>query len=365
MTPRRRSSKKRGWPDNLYEDAGYFSWKHPTTKRHFGLGRDRAAAFTQATEANLHVEKALKDTRLVHRLTGDDMRTVKTWAIAFDKLLAKRKLSANTRSMYSSWLKRFRSELGDATLLAAITPLEVQAKLSAIAEATPSAAQQLRGFWNDIFREAELAGWIPKNENPIRDTRSGRHSVKRARLQLDVFMRVYTQTTIKWLPKAMALALVSGQRRENVAPARAADVRDGCWWVDQGKTGARVAIPLELRLDDFGMSLGEVIKSCRATGVLSKYLVHQTERHGKSRPGSRISLGRITEVFTAEIAALGIDWGDKTPPTFHEIRSLAERLYKRQGGIDTKELLGHKNARTTEIYDDPRGEWVRVKVGTV
>ncbi len=38
----------------------------------------------------------------------------------------------------------------------------------------------------------------------------------------------------------------------------------------------------------------------------------------------------------------------KTPPTFHEQRSLSERLYRAQG-IDTKTLLGHKVQATKKL----------------
>lgn len=47
----------------------------------------------------------------------------------------------------------------------------------------------------------------------------------------------------------------------------------------------------------------------------------------------------------------------KTPTSFHEQRSLSERLYEKQG-IDTQQLLGHKSAAMTELYHDEReDEW--------
>ena len=366
MTPRRRSPRKVGWPSNLYEDKGYYSWLNPITGEKLGIGRvSRAVAFDQAIEANLYVAKQQNTPRLVDRIREDAPRTVKAWAEKFEKIADKRGLAKNTLMMYRAWIRRFRTEFGDETRLAAIAPLTVSEKLEAIEADTPTTAKQLRGLWFDLFREAELAGWIAKNENPVRDTRTRRIGVKRARLTFDVFMRVYTGTKVPWLPKAMALALVSGQRRENVVPARHAEFHEDGWHVDQGKTGAKIIIPLELRLDAFGMSLAEVQKLCRATGVLSHYLVHQTERHGRSKPGTRLRLRRVTDVFTEEVTALGIDWGDKTPPTFHEIRSLAKRMYQKQGNVDTKTLLGHRSDEAAELYGDARGaEWTRVNIGS-
>jgi hypothetical protein len=56
------------------------------------------------------------------------------------------------------------------------------------------------------------------------------------------------------------------------------------------------------------------------------------------------------------------DGNPQTPPTFHEIRSLAERLYHQQG-VNTQEVLGHRDAKSTATYRDSRGaEWVEVKV---
>lgn len=367
MTPRRRSNRKAGWPANLYEDDGYYSWRNPDTGVKLGIGRvSRAVAFDQAVEANLYISGQHKETRLVDRIREDSSRTVKAWVEKFEKIVAKRGLAKNTLMMYAAWIRRFRSEFGDDTRLAAITALSVSEKLEAIEAVTPTTAKQLRGLWFDIFREAELAGWIEKNENPVRDTRARRRiGVKRARLTFDIFMRVYNGTKVTWLQKAMALALVSGQRRENVVPAQHSEFKPDGWHVDQGKTGARIVIPLELRLNEFGMTLGEVQKLCRSTGVLSPYLVHQVEHHGKSKPGKRLKLRRITDVFTQEIAALGIDWGDKTPPTFHEIRSLAKRMYKKQGNVDTKMLLGHRSDEAAELYGDARGaEWTRVNIGS-
>ena len=367
MSPRRRSSRKAGWPERLYEEKGYYYWLHPHTGKKVPIGRvSRSVAFDQAIEANNYISGLDKEVRLIDRIREDSDRTVQVWAEKFEKIVAKRHLAKNTLMMYGAWIRRFRAEFGDDRRLAAITPLMVSEKLEAIEEETPTTAKQLRGLWFDIFREAELAGWIPKNENPVRDTRTRKIGVKRARLTFDVFMKVYTQTKVPWLPKAMALALVSGQRRENIVPARHAEFQEDGWHVDQGKTGARIIIPLELRLNEFGMSLVDVQKLCRSTGVLSHYLIHQTEHHGKSTPGTRIRLRRVTDVFTDEIAALHIDWGDKTPPTFHEIRSLAKRMYQRQGGVDTKVLLGHKAESSAELYEDARGaEWTRVRIGTV
>lgn len=54
--------------------------------------------------------------------------------------------------------------------------------------------------------------------------------------------------------------------------------------------------------------------------------------------------------------------GDGTPATFHEQRSLAERLYEAQG-FDTQKLSGHKSPNKTARYHDDRGkDWAKIKI---
>lgn len=51
---------------------------------------------------------------------------------------------------------------------------------------------------------------------------------------------------------------------------------------------------------------------------------------------------------------------EETPATFHEQRSLSERLYREQG-INTKDLLGHKTQQQTDKYHDDRGkDWIKI-----
>lgn len=67
---------------------------------------------------------------------------------------------------------------------------------------------------------------------------------------------------------------------------------------------------------------------------------------------------RLTPAFQAVSLSLGSLSG--TPATFHEQRSLAERLYKQQG-INTQKLLGHKSQLQTERYNDDRGKnWTSI-----
>lgn len=365
MSPRRRSQSKRGWPKHLYERDGYFSWRHPKTREEFGLGRDKPKAFAEAVEANLHLQKLILRPRLLHRITGESDRSVGAWNIKYQAALATQDYAAVTLKAYKSLGTRLVKMLGADVPVGSIKALAVSEMLeTVVGEGKARLAQALRGFCAGWFREARVAGWT--EESPVGDTRlSVSVKVKRARLTFDVFMELYAAVDLVWLKNAMALALVSAQRREDIALAQFKDFREGGWWcVQQSEKGAnahRVFIPFDLRLNVFGLSVGDVVAQCRRTGVLSKHLIHQTTQRGNSPLGQHIWMDTFSHRFADAVEALGTDWTPKTPPSFHEIRSLSERLYAAQG-VDTQALLGHTDAATTALYHDSRGsEWVRVK----
>ncbi|WP_238392818.1 tyrosine-type recombinase/integrase [Buttiauxella sp. 3AFRM03] len=64
--------------------------------------------------------------------------------------------------------------------------------------------------------------------------------------------------------------------------------------------------------------------------------------------------GSLTKGFVKARKNAGIELSD-CPPTFHEIRSLAGRLYEKAFGKEfTQKLLGHKSEKMTEKYLDVR-----------
>jgi integrase len=78
-----------------------------------------------------------------------------------------------------------------------------------------------------------------------------------------------------------------------------------------------------------------------------------------------VHIDTITRAFARarDLAGVKRETG-KTPPTFHEIRSLSIRWYTTAYGQDfAQAIAGHKDAKTTAIYRDVRGaEWVKVKL---
>jgi integrase len=338
---------------------GYYTWTHPDTGKEYGLGRDRNRAIREVAQTLAAI--TVRRPSLLERVSGAVM-TWEEWCDDFEKILGERESKANTTRTRKSQLKRLRTIFPADKAANSIDTRECSAPIEALRSAGKHrSAQAFRSFLIDCF-DRMIARGIRK-DNPARVLDSVTVKVRRARLTLEAFMSLYGSTEVVWLRNAMALALVAGKDRHSVRNAKFADFRDGGWWNERSKTEARVFLPLELRLECFGMSLDDIVKQCRGTGIVSHYLIHQTKRGKGSQLGKPIHVDMITRVFSAELAQLGINWGDKQPPTFHEIRSLAARLYKAQGNINPQDLLSHKDPRSTATYTDGRGEWVKLAVG--
>lgn len=362
MPPRPRNFSNRTLPPNLYERNGYFSYRNPVDGREFGLGRDRRDAIQQAIEANLRLADQLTRPRLIDRLTGTAEETLDAWLDVFEKKLKTRERRPATVKQHKSLLKAIRAGLGTLVLSRIETRDAAQFLTGYTDTGKLRMAQALRSMLLDVFNGAIAEGWIKLN--PITVTDLPQPKVQRARLTLETFQAIYEAAgrLNPWVQNSMALALVSAQRREEIANVQFSDFRDGAWWCQQAKEASRIVIPVTLRLNVLGWTLEDVVKHCR-DNVVSRYLIHHTRPRAYSKPGDQVWIDTITKGFRRARELSGLTWpADKEPPTFHEIRSLAERLYAEQGNVNTQELLGHKDPRSTATYHDARGEWIRVKV---
>lgn len=363
MAPRQRKGKSRGLPPNTYarHDARtgrtYYSYQGPDGTR-YGLGTDRAEAIRQANDAN--VRRASAPDELWQRITQASTPTVAEWADTFEAACRERGQAANTARTRRSHLNRIRGAIGHINL-ADLTTRHCAEVLEELREAGKArTAQAIRSTLRELLREAIAAGHIERNVADA--TKAGRVQVQRERLTLEKFLEIHAAALTMpdpWIARAMELAIVSGQSREVIAAARFDDIADGTWWCHRGKTDARIAIPTDLTLEATGWSLDSVVRACRDR-VVSRHLIHHSRARTKSQPGDPVFVDTISRSFS-RARTLAACCGEN-PPTFHEIRSLAERLYAAQG-VDTQALLGHRDPRTTALYKDVRGsEWITVRV---
>lgn len=364
MPPRPRSFRTRLLPSNLYESSGYYSWRDPRNGKHYGLGRDRQDAINQAIEANNEV-RAAEDKRLVDRLAEPE-RTIGKFADTYLAKLEARDIAAPTKYQRKRQALRIKAALGD---------IEIGARQEDATELTRRCAQWLGGFekqgkqrmaqalrttLDDMFAGMAAVGWLAVNPAAVIKVEPAK--VRRMRLTLESFQAIYEAAGAlqPWARRSLELGVVTLQRREDVARMRFSDLVAGKLQVEQIKTGMRLRIPPELRLDALGWSLNDVMRSCRDS-VLSKYLLHHTQHRGPIKPGMALYGPTLGDGFrqARELAGIQAEPG-KTLPSFHELRSLGIRLYKAQG-YDPQALAGHKDPKTTAIYRDVRGaEWIDV-----
>jgi integrase len=91
------------------------------------------------------------------------------------------------------------------------------------------------------------------------------------------------------------------------------------------------------------------------------YCFRHIKQAGQAKVGSPVRVISLSSEFARLRDIVGIA-GDN-PPTLHEVRSLAARLYtERHGKAFANALLGHKSAQMTELYLDERDGWFRPKM---
>ena len=159
----------------------------------------------------------------------------------------------------------------------------------------------------------------------------------------------------------MLLALVTGQRISDICKMKFSDISNDYLLIEQDKTGAKIALPPALECDRIGYSIGDVITMCRDS-VLSPYILHHHNAKGTAVRGGKVKPTTLSAAFRKARESIAYDWTkDRTPPTFHEQRSLSERLYREQG-VNTQILMGHASQAMTDRYNDSRGKEWRILV---
>jgi hypothetical protein len=357
---RPRDRRRADWPNGLREPRpGYYTWRHPVTGTDMAIGRvTLAEAKHQAREANEFI-RAQKPS-LLEKLTGA--------ANTVSQLLKEMPVPSNknTAKSWRSLDKKVEEKLGDLPCHALTVRHCAELVEGERKAGHDRTAQALRSRLVAVCTRGMELGWLEMNS--AQPTAGGEVKTKRSRLTLEQFKAVLAKApeVNEWLRGAMLLALVSGQDRSTVAGMRRGDIGPEYLAVLRGKTKVRIEIPLVLRLDAIGMSLKDAIGACdsgvRALGADRDFIVHHARKWGNAELGSGVHPDNMTHGFATARELAGI--GGDNPPTFHEIRSLAKRLYKDQGGVDTKALLGHLTERMSEMYADPRGaEAIRVRLG--
>lgn len=299
-----------------------------------------------------------------------DQRTVGEWLGHFEQILAERNYVDQTRKNHRACVAHIKRLWGDR-VLAELRPHEITVGLRSFLPEHSATARRVLAELRDAYTEAVANGWI--DQNPAVPVKAPPHHVIRQRLTFEVWqaMRRLAQAgPQRWLESLLLLGVVTGQRRGDLDKMRFDDIvtgDDGALYlrVEQEKKagkpiGARIEIPLALRLDAIGMTVGDVVEHCRHSAAPGPYLLRKAG-------GGRLEASSLSARFHECIVTVcGPDayklyeW-----PSSHELRSLSARLYFAEGK-DPQTLLGHSHHEMTELYLNDRGlsagQWRRVAV---
>ncbi|EHG6151423.1 tyrosine-type recombinase/integrase [Escherichia fergusonii] len=347
----------------------YWRYKHPVTGKFHSLGTNEAEAIAIATEANTRLaeQRTRQILAISDRIATSKGKaiTTSTWLDRYqaiqDDRLKSGDIRLNTYKQKAKPVSLLRERAG-MKLISSVDVRDIAQLLDEyIAAGQPRMAQVVRSVLIDVFKEAQHYGEVPPGYNPALATKQPKRKITRQRLSLEEWQRIFdiADASHRYMGNAMLLALVTGQRLGDISKMKFSDIWEDHLHVIQEKTGSKIAIPLSLRLNAINWSLRDVIARCRDYAV-SPYLVHFFRSTSQAERGAQVKSNTLTMNFSKARDLAGIDWGDGSPATFHEQRSLSERLYKEQG-IDTRKLLGHKTQQQTDRYHDDRGKgWSKV-----
>lgn len=287
----------------------------------------------------------------------DDGRTLGEWLDVHERQIREHGYKLQTVKNRVGNIKHIR-RLWGARPLRALRAHEIATELRArFLPGKSSTARRVLSELRLAYSAAIANDWC--DVSPAVHVAMPRHTVKRKRLTLDTWqrMRVWSRALPRWVEAMLLLGIVTGQRRSDLMKMRFDDVVDGHLQVIQQKKagkayGAHVAIPLNLRCEAIGMTVGEVIEFCRSIGKPGDTLL-------RTKGGRPIEVSSLSARFAEAIrGVLGQDaYGEYEWPSLHEVRSLSARSYVEQGMEPevVQVLLGHSNLEMTQLYMDDRG----------
>lgn len=349
------------------------------------LDQDRIASLLEATLKALQTSQELNLQLAAQLQRGASVapalpaapavpdRTLGEWLTQHEESLQARGYKPQTlknRKVITAHIRR----LWGQRPINAVRPQEVASALRDFGAGRSSTARRIHMELRDVYEEAIAHGWA--DTNPAANLKPPSHKVKRARLSLETWkaMRELSHAgPQKWVESLLLLAVITGQRRADLAKMRFDDIvtaEDGRQYlrVEQQKQagkgyGARIELPLALRLDAIGMTLADVIEHCKTSAKPGPTLLR------KAGGGAIEESSLSTRFHECILTVLGEGAHEMHQwPSLHEVRSLSARLYTVQG-CHVQTLLGHKSADVTAMYQDDRGlsakDWKRVAVPAV
>lgn len=322
---RKRGAKTKDLPPNLYLRKGIYYYRDIRDKKEYSLGKNKSLAVTEAIQANLAI---LKPTiSLLDRINNIQVVTLHEWLDRYHEIVNKRGLRKNSLRDYKTKISILKANLADSNINE-LTAKEIASFINNYR--SPSMAKLLRTTLSDAFNEAIAAGLA--NNNPVTITKPPKTKVMRSRLELDQFKTALDNAPKKYGYMFM-LSLLTGQRIGDITLLKWEDIKEDRLYIEQSKTGARIAIPLSLRLEAINIDLRSILELLKNDSELI----------------CNTSQATLRRIFDKSLPVI------ENKPTYHEIRSLSARLYESEKGAEfAKKLLGHKSMLMTDKYLDNR-----------
>lgn len=234
--PRKRTRKNRVLPPNLYPNGKYWRYRNPITGQVTSINRPLAEAVKLARAANAKLAPLMVDDgALLSLLTGEKAPTFARLCDRFEtEYLPDRKLADSTRKEIAIKLERYQADLGKKL----IGQLDVLAIAKYLDQYSNNAYTKHRGLMIQIFDFAVAKGLAERNCAEM-TLKKREEEKKRQRHTLEGVTRILeADTTAPWLKRAIRLALLSLQRRDDLVTwERAAlDMAKNTIRISTGKT---------------------------------------------------------------------------------------------------------------------------------
>ncbi|MDG9927468.1 MULTISPECIES: tyrosine-type recombinase/integrase [unclassified Pseudomonas] len=363
--PRRRDAKNRNLPDNLYPNGKYWQYRNPITGKKTSINKPLAEAIRLAKAANAKLLPLMADDgKLLSLLTGEEAPTVEHVIGRFEnEWLPTKTYAASTLDEILIKLERYRADLGKR-MFGQLGVLEMAEYLD---QYSNNAYTKHRGLWVKIFAFAVAKGLAERNCAELTLVKEEAEKVRQRHTLEGVQTILAASTTPDWLRRAIRLALLSLQRREDLViwERTAVDMAANTIRISQGKA-ENYDIPIHLEIE-MGPDLRAVVQECLADPIAGPTLLRYRPRaRRREQLEAKVHWSAITEDYLtkefrkARDAARAYDHieNPKARPTMHELRALGAWLYEQQGfPVEyVQALMGHATEEMTAYYQSGHEE---------
>lgn len=356
--PRKRTTKNRDLPDNLYPNGKYWQYRNPITGKKTSINKPLAEAIKLARAANAKLTPLMADDgALLSLLTGEKAPTFEQLLDRFEEeWLPTRGYSERTLQEIRFKLAKYRNDLG-ARMIGQLDVLAIAAYLDMFSS---NAYTKHRGLMVQIFAFAVAKGLAERNVAELTLVKLEKKKKRQRHTKEGLDKIIAYEGTPDWLRRTIRLALVSLQRREDVVTweKAAADLEKNTIRVSPGKT-QNYDNPIHLEIV-MGETLRAAVKECLASPVVCPFLIHYSprarsrEQLNAKRHWNAVTEDYLTKAFTKarDESEVYKEMPKAERPTFHEIRALGAWLYEQQGHPQEyiQALMGHADVKMTEHY---------------